>query len=439
MNDADPFALICTSLKAKDLLDEINHESNIPADSRSRRQVMVSVLERISSGSGYRTLQSAPWAHALGSGVLNTSVPLDPGSPAYILYTSGSTGQPKGVVHSHDSAMAFVRWATRDLELGTADVLSQHASPSFDLTVFDFFGSVMAGATLVPVPETTFGQVAKIYRFIVQKGITVWYSVPSALLRDPNAGGFSALSHSVLRKVVFAGEVIPVQQLKDFIAHLPPSCTVSNWYGPTETNVCTFYNLTTSDLESQRPVPIGVPCPYAKIHIAPQTDYPTTPGSGELLVASPTVMEGYWQRDDLTAAAFWEHTGRAYYRTGDLVMYDNRHQLMFLGRRDRLIKIRGYRIQPEEVEAVLRQHADVIDAKVVVIRQQGVETLAAAVVIAGSGFTDFQELRSFCADRLPVYMVPSQIMCVDALPVGNRGKVDMDAVFRMLTSQSRTD
>src|SRR5262249_34005252 len=144
----------------------------------------------------------------------------------------------------------------------------QHASASFDLAVFDYFCSALAAATLVSVPEWMFGQVGKTCRWIVQNGITVWYSVPSALLA-PTASATEVLSDSQLRHVVFAGETIRKESLQTFAKYLPSGCALSNWYGPTETNVCTYKDIGAEDLASDAPVPIGIPCPYAEIEIAP--------------------------------------------------------------------------------------------------------------------------------------------------------------------------
>ena len=198
---------------------------------------------------------------------LRSPVEVPASALAYILYTSGSTGRPKGVAHTHASALAFVRWAVDAVGLKETDVVSQHASPSFDLSVFDFFGAAMAAARLALVPASTFGRVSSLCRFIVATGVTVWYSVPSALLRASGAESLALLKGSALRQIIFAGEEIPAGPLRVLWHNLPPSCRVANWYGPTETNVCTFHDLTALDVDGGEPIPIGMPCPYAE-HVA---------------------------------------------------------------------------------------------------------------------------------------------------------------------------
>jgi amino acid adenylation domain-containing protein len=343
---------------------------------------------------------------------------------AYILYTSGSTGRPKGVAHTNASALAFVRWAADAVGLTENDVVSQHASPSFDLSVFDFFGAAMAAARLALVPASTFGRVASLCRFISATGVTVWYSVPSALLRASGAESLALLQGSALRQVIFAGEEIPVGPLRFLWQNLPPSCRVANWYGPTETNVCTFHDVTAPDVDSGDPIPIGQPCPYATASLA----------AGELLVASDTLMSGYWKLPDATSRVFSTGPGgRAYYATGDLVSRDARG-FTFRGRVDRLLKVRGHRVQPEEVEHVLEQRAEIDEAAVVKHRRGDADVLAAVVRLADGGALEPDAVIGHCCRLLPAYMVPDVILPVGELPRGPRGKADYRAVLELVES-----
>jgi amino acid adenylation domain-containing protein len=355
---------------------------------------------------------------------------------AYILYTSGSTGRPKGVAHTHASALAFVRWAADAVGLDENDVLSQHASPSFDLSVFDFFGAAMAAARLALVPASTFGRVASLCRFIVATGVTVWYSVPSALLRASGAESLALLEGSALRQIIFAGEEIPVGPLRVLWHKLPPSCRVANWYGPTETNVCTFHDLTALDVDGGDPIPIGTPCPYASTSVVAEDGPVMSNGAaGELLVASDTLMSGYWKLPAATSRVFSTGPdGRMYYATGDLVSRDDARGLTFRGRVDRLLKVRGHRVQPEEVEHVLEQRAEIDEAAVVKHRRGDVEVLAAVVRLAGGGALEHDAVIGHCRRFLPVYMVPDVILPVGELPRGPRGKADYPAVLELVES-----
>jgi amino acid adenylation domain-containing protein len=356
---------------------------------------------------------------------------------AYILYTSGSTGRPKGVAHTNASALAFVRWAVDAVGLRATDVVSQHASPSFDLSVFDFFGATMAAARLALVPASTYGRVATLCRFIASAGVTVWYSVPSALLRASAAQSLAVLSASALRQVIFAGEEIPAGPLRIFWQNLPPSCRVANWYGPTETNVCTFHDLTAPDVDGGGPIPIGRPCPYATLSLVAEDGAVMSNGAaGELLVASDTLMSGYWKLPAATSQVFSAGPdGRTYYATGDLVSRDDARGFTFRGRVDRLLKVRGYRVQPEEVEHVLEQRAEIDEAAVVKHRRGEVEVLAAVVRITAGEALERDAVVNHCSRLLPPYMVPDLILAVAELPRGSRGKADYNAVLELVDSR----
>ncbi len=360
---------------------------------------------------------------------------------AYILYTSGSTGRPKGVAHTNASAMAFVQWAVDAVGLTETDVVSQHASPSFDLSVFDFFGAAMAAARLALVPASTFGRVATLCRFIVSTGVTVWYSVPSALLRASAAEPLAVLKGSALRQVIFAGEEIPVGPLGVLWQNLPPSCRVANWYGPTETNVCTFHDLTALDVDGGGPIPIGKPCPYARkvptLAAGDRAVMETNGGMpGELLVAADTLMSGYWKLPAATSRVFSAGPdGRAYYATGDLISVDDARGLTFRGRVDRQLKVRGHRVQPEEVEHVLEQRVEVDEAAVVKHRRGDVDVLAAVVRLADGQALEHDAVIAHCSRFLPPYMVPDVILPVAELPRGSRGKADYKAVLELVESE----
>lgn len=368
-------------------------------------------------------------------GRLRSPVELPASALAYILYTSGSTGRPKGVAHTNASALAFVRWAVDAVGVEENDVVSQHASPSFDLSVFDFFGAAMAAARLALVPASTFGRTASLCRFIVASGVTVWYSVPSALLRASATESLALLQRSALRQIIFAGEEIPVGPLGVLWHNLPRSCRVANWYGPTETNVCTFHDVTALDVNGGDPIPIGRPCPYAGTSLA-AGDRPvmSSGAAGELLVAGDSLMTGYWKRPDATSRVFSTGPdGRVYYATGDLVSQDARG-FTFRGRVDRLLKVRGHRVQPEEVEQVLEQRAEIDEAAVVKHRRGDVDVLAAVVRLAGGGALEHDAVIGHCCRFLPPYMVPDVILPVGELPRGPRGKTDYDAVFELVES-----
>ncbi|MDX3753470.1 amino acid adenylation domain-containing protein [Streptomyces sp. AK08-02] len=355
--------------------------------------------------------------------------PVRPGPDdlAYVLYTSGSTGNPKGVMLSHRNALAFVDWAAAEVGLGGDDRVASHAPLHFDLSVFDLFATVRAGACLVLVPENRRGLGVALNRLVAEEGITVWYSVPGALIRMLDAKNRELLESGPLRRVLFAGERFPLKHLRRLRAALPRA-ELYNLYGPTETNVCTFHRVTDEDLAPGRtaPPPIGLPCPYAKAVLldAAGGPVPDVPGAeGELCIAGDSVMLGYWGLPQDSPGI---------HRTGDLVRHEAGHGYVFLGRRDHMVKVRGYRIEPEEIEARLLELPEVHEAVCVAVPDPSggsdATTLEVHLVPAAGVRPDPADLRRHCLKTLPNYMVPSAFHLLEALPRTSTGKADRRAL-----------
>lgn len=353
----------------------------------------------------------------------------DPSRAAYILYTSGSTGQPKGVMLSHRAALSFVDWAAETTELIPTDVVSSHAPLHFDLSVFDLFATCRAGACVALVPPNLNVFPRNLADWIAAQGITVWYSVPSLLARLALSGGLERHDWSQLRQVIFAGEVFPVAHLRRLREQIP-GARYWNWYGPTETNVCTAYAVDALPAEQTSPVPIGTACANSKLLIVDDAGSVCAPGeAGELYVSGPSLMSGYHAMPEATAYALVArgeggHSG-LWYRTGDVVREDAAGLLHLLGRRDGMIKSRGYRIELGEIESVLHQHPAVAEAAAIALPddESGHVIRAAAVARTGQPL-DAGKLRAFCAERLPAYMIPLSIVVRGSLPRGSTGKVD---------------
>jgi clorobiocin biosynthesis protein CloN4 len=341
--------------------------------------------------------------------------PRGPDDPAYILYTSGSTGSPKGVSISHGNALAFVESAAKEVGVCPQDRLSNHAPFNFDLSVFDLYAAFLAGACVYLIPEEMAYAPDQLAAFVREHRITLWYSVPSVLGLMLRAGALPAGSAAELRVCVFAGEQFPIHQIRELRAAWP-HVRLINWYGPTETNVCTSHEVDDADLALDRPLPIGRACSGDSVALDPDDGS----GEGELVVSGPTVMLGYWGREPQ----------RGPYRTGDLVRRDEDGVLHYLGRRDQMEKVRGHRIEPGEIETALGTHDAVADVCVVVVGSGLDARLHAVVVPAGDGRPSLLALKRRCAERLPTYMIIDRLHVLGDLPRTANGKVDR----RRLTS-----
>lgn len=357
-------------------------------------------------------------------------------APAYILYTSGSTGVPKGVQHTHASALAFVSWAATEFDVSSNDRLSCHAPFHFDLTIFDLFVAAMTGACVMLIPDDIAMFPLQVASTIEAERITVWYSVPFALMQLVKHNSLKDRRLS-LREVIFAGERFPPLQLRQ-LASILPGIRLTNLFGPTETNVCTYHHLTPDDLASDEFCPIGWPCPYASIIVVDEAGNKIAPGeAGELLVGGASVMTGYLNRPELNEQVFVTRTtdGKAerFFRTGDLVTTPEAGPMRFHGRVDRQVKVRGFRIELDEIEAALVNCTGVTAAAAWVDHDSNgfaevraaVATDPVATTLTGDGL--ILQIRSY----LNQAAVPAQVLVLQDLPRSVNGKVDYAALARL--------
>jgi L-proline---[L-prolyl-carrier protein] ligase len=343
---------------------------------------------------------------------------------AYILYTSGSTGTPKGVCISHRNALAFIEWAKAEVEPATADRLASHAPLHFDLSVFDLYAAFLSGACVCLVPEAISFVPAKLVEFVRSERISIWYSVPSALILMERAGLLER-PPSALRAVLFAGEPFPAEPLRRLRRALPGR-RLLNLYGPTETNVCSFHEVHEIAATADRPPPIGRACSGDRIWIEDDAGRPLPVGArGELLVSGPTVMLGYWGAPPQ----------RGPYRTGDIAERIAAGEYRYVGRRDAMVKVRGHRIELGEVEAAVAAHPDIVEAAVVVVGE-GLESRLVAAAVAHPGATaELMEIKRWCADRLPRYMIVHGLRLFAELPRNRNGKVDRRQIEERLWAE----
>ena len=373
---------------------------------------------------------------------------------AYILYTSGSTGEPKGVMHTHRSALSWAEVSAHTFGLRPADRVSNHAPVHFDLSTLDFFATAVAGATTVIIPELYSKFPASLATLIEQERLTVLYVVPFALVQLLLHGAMDQRDHSDLRWVLFGGEPIPPKHLRRLM-DLWPHASFSNIYGPTETNGVTYYFVPPLGEHHDQPIPIGRPFDNVDALVVDATDRPVAVGdAGELLIRSPTMMRGYWGRPDLNDRALSRRPVHGafvdvYHRTGDFVRQDADGLFHFLGRMDRQIKTRGYRVELDEVEAALTAHPDVEAAAVYSMHEDdGSQRIEAAVSLKRMAAAPMTRsavpvtpalLRRHLAQRLPSYALPEKIVVLHELPQTSTGKFDRRGLQALAATRSNND
>jgi amino acid adenylation domain-containing protein len=355
---------------------------------------------------------------------------VEPDDLAYLLYTSGSTGVPKGVMLSHRNALCFIDWCSDVFQPTPDDRFSSHAPFHFDLSILDIYVPLKHGATLVLFGESLGKEPARLAQHIAERRITNWYSAPSILSMLVQQGRLEQHDWTALRMVLFAGEVFPVKHLRALKAAWPQP-RYFNLYGPTETNVCTWYEIPDVVPEDRtEPYPIGRTCAHYRDRVTDESGVAVPPGGeGELCISGPGVMQGYWNLPEQNGRVFRDDAdGSRWYRTGDIVAADADGEFRFLGRRDRMIKKRGYRVELGEIEAALYRHPDVREAAVVAdATDDGVRVQAFLSTRDGRRLS-LIALKQFCAGQLPLYMIPDTFSFLDVLPKTSTDKIDYQAL-----------
>ncbi len=353
---------------------------------------------------------------------------------AYIMYTSGSTGRPKGMMHTHYSGLSYAKMAAQVYDVRHDDRLSNHSPLHFDMSTFDYFSGPLCGATTIIIPEAYTKLPASLSKLVADERMTIWYSVPFALIQMLLHGTLDERDWSHLRWVLFGGEPFTPKHLRALMQRLPHT-RFSNVYGPAEVNQCTFYHVPPQPEDHDEQVPIGKVWANAEGLVVDENDQPVKAGEeGELLVRTPTMMRGYWGRPDLTEKGFYrrqtfDNLEDIFYRTGDLVRERPDGELQFLGRKDRQVKIRGYRVELDEVETALSRHPDVNEnAAYALPLGEGGAVIEAAVILKNETSTTAQGLKTHLTAHLPPYAVPEKILVMSDFPRTTSGKIDRRAL-----------
>jgi amino acid adenylation domain-containing protein len=364
---------------------------------------------------------------------------------AYILFTSGSTGNPKGVMLSHLNSLTFVNTAHAFFQIGSNDRLSNVCPLQFDMSVFDLFVAIKAGAAMVIIPETTAMFPAKLAEAIAGNRLSVWNSVPSILSMLANYKSLASHDLAGLRLILFAGEVFPLKYLHR-LQEVIPGARFCNMYGQTEANSSTYFWVDHPSPNVKGTLPIGRPFPNFEVFALDDHGRQVTgPGrEGELYVRASTVAMGYWGEPDETGRGFVQHpldpgSSERVYRTGDLVQLDADGNYVLAGREDQMIKSRGYRVEIGEIETALLLHPGIQQAVVIPVPDELVgNRISALVVPVTPGGISRQDVVQHCLARLPKYMVPETVELRDSLPATSSGKVDRKRLSDEIASVTAT-
>ena len=356
--------------------------------------------------------------------------------PIYIMFTSGSTGIPKGVVITHRGVLDYAHWVVETFDISSESVFGNQAPFHFDNSILDIYSCLLTGAKFVLIPEQLFQFPAKLPQFIAQQRIDTIFWVPTVMINVANSGAFDSeeLALPCLRRVLFCGEEMPNKSLNIWRKRFPGPL-YANLYGPTEiTDVCTFYIVDREYADSD-PLPIGAPCKNTSVLVLTENGMAAANKEiGELCILGSGLALGYWNNPEATRKAFTSnplnpHYEEKMYRTGDLVYVNEEGLIIFMGRMDSQIKHKGNRIEMGEIETAAKSIEGIKNACVLYDRDK--QEIVMFVVCTDILLTD-RQINKELLKLLPIYMLPGRIVYLEDFPLNPNGKIDRPLLKTMM-------
>ncbi len=419
---------------------DIKHLVTVPSQKRNIKILNpeATILNTIIGLNDDEEVETISWNEVFEKSTSDVVFPKISGEDlAYIMYTSGSTGVPKGIMHTHNSCLAYAKLSKELYDINSNDIVVGHAPLHFDISTFACFTAPLAASTIVILSDAHTKMPASLSQLMEKEKISIWYSAPQALIQLLSKGLLAEKDLSSMRWVLFGGEVFPVKYLKQLV-ELWPQAKFSNVYGPAEVNQCTYFNID-STYPITKELPLGKVWNNTQYRIIDENNKEVLDDEpGELAIRSDTMMLGYWNNPELTQKSLYKvsilpNHNYLFFKTGDVVRRNEEGNLVFVGRNDRQIKVRGYRVELDEIETQLNSHENVIEASVFAMEREDTGNSIIAVALLNNGEDDFEKvLQIHCAKTLPKYAVPEHIYMMEEFPRTTTDKIDRNKIKELI-------